>query len=167
MPSAVSFQGSNVASLLFTAICPSPSLLQGHVFHLLWEAGSSEVPGLKTKRAHLAFHRGKHFGMQGLLPNAATPTPSNIPAWEMRFFLPKARAQTRLWMSHTRSGAPKGLRNPHAAFEGRHVRPRHPAPQAAPVCGQHLAAITHSMECKATIPVAEGTGRTNRTLFTH
>lgn len=88
--------------------CPSPSLFHGHVFHLLWEAGSSEVPGLETKHLHSTstpcFPRRKnpmHFGMHGLLPNAATPSPSNIPAREMRFFLPKARAQTHLWVSHT------------------------------------------------------------------
>lgn len=32
--------------------CPSPSLFHGHVFHLPWEAGSSEVPGLETKHLH-------------------------------------------------------------------------------------------------------------------
>lgn len=181
MPNAASFQGSDIAHLLFTAICTFPNtVLHHHYFTATFSTCRGRQAALKsqdwrqntsTASARLAFHGEKnpmHFGMHGLLPNAATPSPSNIPAREMRFFLPKARAQTRLWVSHTHtgSGSPEGLRNPPAAFEG---RPRHPAPQAAPAGGQHLAAITRccSVECKATIPVAEGTGRTNRTLYLH
>lgn len=118
MPNAASFQGSDVAHLLFTAICTFPNtVLHHHYFTATFSTCCGRQAALKsqdwrqntsTAPARLAFHGEKnpmHFGMHGLLPNAATPSPSNIPAREMRFFLPKARAQTHLWVSHTHTHA--------------------------------------------------------------
>lgn len=101
-----------------------------------------------TAQARPAFHgaKKKHFGMQGLLPSTAIPSPLNISAWVNQVFPPKHASEC-----HTLLGSPEELWNPQAASEERHVRPRHSVPQAAPAHGQHLAAITRPAECGAAI----------------
>lgn len=182
MPNAASFQGSDVAHLLFTAICTFPNiLLHHHYFTATFSTCHGRQAALKsqdwrqntsTAPARLAFHGEKKSHAlwdARAAPKRSNPITIQHPCPGNEVFPPESQSpNTPLGVTHThtRSGSPEGLRNPPAAFEG---RPRHPAPQAAPAGGQHLAAITRccSVECKATIPVAEGTGRTNRTLYLH
>lgn len=80
-------------------------------------------------------------------------------AWEMRFLLLKARDKTCLWMSHTLQCSKIAPTSSccfwRKAREGCHCNP---APQADPVYGWHLVAITHWLECKARSFRTNGTG---------
>lgn len=65
----------------------------------LWSLETEDEQLHSTRMSCFPRRKKEHFGMQELLPNAASPSLLNIPAWEMRFFflLNKPLSVTHSW----------------------------------------------------------------------
>lgn len=171
MPNTVSFQSSDAANLLFPRIHTFPNivLFQGHVSHLMWEPGSSGAPRMRMEQLHSMDmpcfpwrKKKKHFGIQRLLPNTATPSALNIPAWERKFLLLNILSVTQARALRSSSEIITLLLKKGTWGWGT-LRPRQPLAAQ----GQHLAAITRPMECKAAIFGTGGTGREQTGHYLH